>query len=119
MTRHLPPTGCGIGGGADRLHQHLGRRDTERERERAVAVVREEPVVSGPQVVRESEQQRLVARAGNLEERPILLAQRDLAIVAEPRNERELEILERFVEWVLGSGVTARCQLHHDVAYGR
>ena len=50
VARHLPAARRGVVGRADRLHQHLGRRDAERERERAVAVVREEPVVAGAQV---------------------------------------------------------------------
>ncbi len=48
VARHLPSAGRGIGRGADRLHQHLERRDAERERQRAVAVVGEEPVVARP-----------------------------------------------------------------------
>jgi len=39
-----------------------------------------------------------VARARDLEERPVLLAQRNLAVVAEPRDERQAEIVERLVE---------------------
>src|SRR4029079_8729260 len=45
VARHLPPTRGGVVRGADRLQQHLGGSDAERERERAVAVVGEEPVV--------------------------------------------------------------------------
>ncbi len=98
MARHLAAAGCRVGGCADRLQQHLGRRNAERERERAVAVVGEEPVVPRAQVAREPEQQRLVARARDLEERAVLLAQRDLTVVAEPRHEREREVGERVLE---------------------
>ena len=76
------------------MQQHLERGDTERERERPVAVVREEPVVAGPQVAGEAEQQRLVARARDLEERAVLLAQRDLAVVEEARKMRPTEIVD-------------------------
>ena len=57
VARHLPAAGRGIGRRADRLQQHLERRDAEREDERAVAVVGEEPVVAGPEVPGEPEQQ--------------------------------------------------------------
>ncbi len=39
-----------------------------------------------------------MARAGNLEERAVLLAECDLAVVAEPGDERETEVVERLVE---------------------
>ncbi len=52
VARHLPAPRRGIVGGADGLQQHLVRRDAQRERERAVAVVREEPVVPGAEVAR-------------------------------------------------------------------
>ncbi len=45
VTGHLAPARCGVGRRADRLQQHLERGDTEGQGERAVAVVREEPVV--------------------------------------------------------------------------
>ena len=67
-------------------------RDPEREHERAVAVVGEEPVVAGAQVTGEAEQQRLVTGARDLEERAVLLAQRDLAVVEAARHERQAEI---------------------------
>ena len=98
VARHLTPAGGGVVGRADRLEQHLARRDPEGERERAVAVVGEEPVVAGPQVAGETEQQRLVARAGYLEERATLLAQRDLAVVEAARDERQLEVGDGFVK---------------------
>ena len=96
MARHLAPARRGVVGRADRLQQHLVGRDAERERERAVAVVGEEPVVAGAQVTGEAEQQRFVAGAGDLEERPALLAQRDLAVVETARDERQLEVGDGF-----------------------
>ena len=101
MARHLAPARRGIGGRADRLQQHLLGRDAEREHERAVAVVGEEPVVPGAQVAREAEQQRFVAGARDLEERPVLLAQGDLAVVEAPRDERQLQVGDGFGEGAL------------------
>ena len=81
-------------------------RDAERERERAIAVVGEEPVVARAQRTGEPEQQRFVARAGDLEEHAVLLAQRDLAVVECTRDEREREVVERLVEVSLdGAGI--------------
>ena len=101
MTRHLAPTRRRIVGGADRLEQHLEGTDTEREHERAVAVVGEEPVVTGAQVASEAQQQRLVARTRDLEERAVLLAQRDLAVIEAARYERQSEIGDGLGEEVL------------------
>ena len=39
-----------------------------------------------------------MARAGDLEERPVLLPERDLAVVEEPRDEREPEIVDGLAE---------------------
>jgi hypothetical protein len=39
-----------------------------------------------------------VSCARNLEERPILLAQRDFAVIEIPRHQRADEVLPRFVE---------------------
>ena len=58
----------------------------------AVAVVGEEPVVAGPQMTGEAEQQRFVTCARYLEERAILLAQRDLAVVEAARHEGQSEV---------------------------
>ena len=88
MARHLTASRRGVVNGADGLEQHLLGRDTQRKDEGTVPVVRKEPVVAGPQMTGEAEQQRLVTGAGYLEERTILLAQRDLAIIEAARHER-------------------------------
>src|SRR5205085_9044412 len=93
------------------LQQHLGRTDTERQHERAVAVVGEEPVVPGAEMTGEAEQQSLVAGARNLEERAILLAQRDFAVVEGTRDERQLEVGDS-----LGEGLLLRAVDHPHVA---
>ena len=92
------PPDAGSSAAPTACKQHLDRRDAEREHERTVAVVREEPVVRRAQLAGEPEEQRFVAGAGDLEERPVLLAERDLAVVAVTRDEREPEVVERLVE---------------------
>ena len=84
VARHLAAARRRVVGRADRLQQDLGRRDAEAEHERPVAVVREEPVVAGPQRAGQAEQQRLVAGAGDLEEDPALLLEGDLPVVEGP-----------------------------------
>ena len=93
--------------------QHLDGRDAERQRERAVAVVRKEPVVAGAQVAGESEQQRFVPRAGDLEERAVLLAQRDLAVVAETRHQRLAQIVDRLDDQRVACGIGGIDRVDH------
>src|SRR5262249_34886606 len=80
------PTGVGA---ADRLEEDLQRRHSERQHERPVPVVREEPVVPGAQRTGEAEQQGLVASARDLEEHLALLPECDLAVVDRARDARE------------------------------
>src|SRR5207248_4908696 len=120
MAGHLPAARCRVGRRPDRLHQHLERRDPERQREGAIAVVGEEPVVAGAQGASEAEQQRLVSRARDLEERAVLLAKRDLTVVAEARHEREAEVVERFVEICVERSVecgVVHCSAVYDLVW--
>ena len=66
---------------ADRREQHLERRDAEREAERAIAVVREEPVVAGAQVQTGGDQHGFVTGAADLEERLALILELNLLVV--------------------------------------
>ena len=58
-----------------------------------------------------------MARARDLEEGPVLLAERDLTVVAEAGDQSETEVVERLVEervvWSIKCGV-----LHCPSAYG-
>ena len=68
VARHLAAARCRVVRGANRFEEHLGGRDPQREGQGAVAVVGKEPVVRGPQRVRETEQEGLVSsewRAGD------------------------------------------------------
>ncbi len=109
--RHLPPRGGRVGRGPDGLEQHLLGADPEAQHERQVAVVGEEPVVAGPQLPGEAEVERLVAGAGNLEEHPALLLQRDLAVVDRAGDQRQQHVVAQLVGRV---GVGAGGPVLHD-----
>ena len=81
VRRHLAAAGVRIVGGAHGFQQLLVRRHAQRQAERAVAVVRIEPVVARPHRQSGGDQQRLVPGAGDLEEDLLLALQQDLAIV--------------------------------------
>ena len=49
MVRHLPPARVGICLSANRAEKHLERRDAEGQAQRAVTIVREEPIVTRSQ----------------------------------------------------------------------
>ncbi len=88
----------GHGGRADGLQQYLTRGDAQRERQRAVAVVGEEPVVARPQRPGEPEQQCLVARARDLEEDAVLLRRAISRSSHGRRDQREPEVVDRLRE---------------------
>ena len=98
VARHLAAARCRVVRGTDRFEQHLGGRDPEREgqargrgsrertsRTRAATSGRDR--AAGPRV-----------RAGDLEERLALLAERDLAIVEVARDEGEAVVAERLFD---------------------
>ena len=62
VRRHLTPAGVGVVLGAHRREQHLERGHAERQAQRAVAVVRVEPVVAGAQVQARRRRESLRAR---------------------------------------------------------
>ena len=66
--RHLAAAAGRIGGRAHGLQHHLVGRDAQRQAQRAIAIVGEEPVVAGTQGQRRAHLQRFVTGAGNLEE---------------------------------------------------
>jgi hypothetical protein len=68
------------------LVEHLGRRHTELETERPIAIVGEEPVVGRSERHPGRDEDRLVASAGNLEEYLVLTLELDLLIVQPPRE---------------------------------
>jgi hypothetical protein len=57
---HLTSAVCWVVFRADRRQQHLERRHTDGQAERAIAIVRKEPVVAAAQVLAGSDEDRLV-----------------------------------------------------------
>ena len=67
--------------------QHLERRHAEREAQRAIAIVRIEPVVARAQVHAGGGQHRFVAGAADLEEDQALVLELDLLVVEAARQQ--------------------------------
>ena len=89
MRGHLPAAVGGIVLGADRGEEHLERRDAERQAERAVAVIREQPVDARTQLPAGGDQHRLVTGAADLEEALALVLDLDLLVVDLSRQEHQ------------------------------
>ena len=92
----------------DGAQQHLERRHAEREAERAVAVVRIEPVVAGLQRHAGGDEHRLVAGAADLEEDQALVLELDLLVVDLPRQHHRAVGAEQVVTRV--QPVVASCR---------
>ncbi len=95
---HLASAGGGVLRGPDGGEEDLVGRDAEREDEREVPVVGEEPVVAGPKRAGQPEQQRLMAGAGDVEVRAPLLVQDELAVVERARDAGEAEVGAQLVD---------------------
>ena len=89
VRRHLAAAVGRIVLGADRREEHLERRDADSEAERAVAVVREQPVVAGAKMQAGGDEDRLVAGPADLEERLLLVLELDLLVVDLSRQEHQ------------------------------
>ena len=81
MRRHLAPAAGRIGSRADSLEEHLFRRHAQCEAQSAIAVIREEPVVTGTEGQRCPNLQSLVACARNLKVDFLLPLEQDLPVV--------------------------------------
>jgi hypothetical protein len=79
--RHLTSAGCRIVFRSHGPEQHFERRDAERERERAVAVVGQEPVVRRAQMPPGRDEYGFVSGAADLEERLALVLELYLLVV--------------------------------------
>ena len=86
VRRHLAAAGSGIVFRAHRLQQHVVGSDAEHEHQRAVAVIREEPIVTWFQHQTRRHLDGFVARAADLKEDLILALELNLAIVQTPRE---------------------------------
>ncbi len=87
MRRHLPAAARWIVLGPDGCEEHLERGHAERQTERAIAIVREDPIVPGAELHPGSHEHRLVAGPTDLEERLFLLSELDLLVVYLARQE--------------------------------
>ena len=81
MGRHLAAARSRVASRADGLLQHFVRGDAECQAERAVAVVRKEPVVPGPQGHAGSHLDGLMPGGAHLKEDAILALERHFAVV--------------------------------------
>jgi hypothetical protein len=81
MRGHLAAAGAGIVLGADRLQEHIERRDAEHQAEGAVAIVGIEPIGAGTKKKPHCGSDRFVASAGDLKENLVLALELDFAVV--------------------------------------
>ena len=89
VRRHLTAAAGGIVLGADRREQHLERCHAERQTQRAIAIVREEPIVPGAEVHAGSNEHRLVTGTADLEECVTLILELNLLVVDLARQEHQ------------------------------
>src|SRR5947209_16166442 len=78
---HLAAAGVGVVGGSDRLEELFIGSHADSQTERAIAIVRVEPVVGGLQGEARGSQEGFVSSAGDLEVDFLLALKKDLAIV--------------------------------------
>ena len=83
-----------IGFGADTLQQHLERRHAELQAQRAVAIVRIEPIIARLQAHSRRHQDRLVTSAANLKKDAVLVFHLNLFVVEPPRQVHRAEDLQ-------------------------
>ena len=107
MGRHLAAAAGGVSGSADGLQEMLFDGGAEGEREGAVAVVGEEPVVAGAQSEGGGDEESFVAGAGDLEEDFLLIFEDDLAVVGAAREVHEAVDLDELVAGERGAAAVA------------
>ena len=97
VRRHLAPAGTGIVGRADTLQKHVVRLDAERQAQRAIAVVRIEPVVARLQREAGGHADGLVPGAGHLEVDFLLALEQDFPVVDAPGGVHEAVGLDELI----------------------
>ena len=105
--RHLAAAAGGVSGSADGLQEMFFDRGAEGEREGAIAVVGEKPVVAGAQREGGSDEESFVAGARDLEEDFLLIFEDDLAVVGAAREVHEAVNLDQFVAGERGAAAVA------------
>src|SRR5690606_40049522 len=86
VRRHLASVRIRVDLSTDRRIKHLLRRHPKPEHQRAVAIIREEPVVTGLHRKRGTDEHRLVPGTRYLEKDLVLALELDLLIVEPPRK---------------------------------
>ena len=112
VRRHLPAVTCRVVFRADGLQEHVERGDAERQAERAVAVVRHEPVVARAEDHARGHEDRLVAGAADLEKDLALVLELNLFVVETARQQHQAIRLAQIVCGEFSSGAGARWRRH-------
>ncbi len=81
MRRHLPSAARQVCRRAHSLQHHFIWSNPKRQAQRAIAIVRKEPVVPRPQRQSRRHLQRLMTRGRNLEIDPLLTLQKNFAVI--------------------------------------
>ena len=107
---HLPAAARLVVARSDAREKHRERRDAEREAQRAIAVVRVEPVVAGAKRQAGRDEDGFVARAADLEIDEALILELDLLVVDAPRQQHRPVDPDEIVvcEVVVGLGADGR-----------
>ena len=87
MRRHHPAAGSGIALRSNSGKEHLVRRDAQHQRQRAVAVVREEPVVPRPERHARGYENRFVPGTADLKKDFALVLELDFLVVEASRQQ--------------------------------
>ena len=104
VRRHLPPVGARIVFGADAGEQHVERRDAELQAQRAIAIVRIEPVVARLQREAGRDEHGFVAGAADLKKDLALVLELDLLVVELSRQQHAAVDGEELLAGQVGAG---------------
>ena len=108
VCRHLPAAACLVGSRAHGLQHHLIRCNPQRKAQRAVSIVREEPVVAWPQSQSCSHLQRLVSGSRYLKINLLLPLQQDFTVIHMPG---EIHQPVDFNQLLSAQSVTSGCRI--------
>jgi hypothetical protein len=95
VRRHLASARTRIGCGADRLEQHRERRQTQRQGEGAVAIIRVKPVVAGLQNETRGHLDGFVTRPADLKKDPVLPLQEYFPVIQQARGLHQTESVDQ------------------------
>src|SRR5438309_6282261 len=116
---HLTPVRTRIGFSADTLQQHLERRHAKLQAQRAIAIVRIEPVVTRLQAHSRRDQDRFMTSAANLKEDAVLVFHLNLFVVEPPRLIHRAKHLQHLFAAELWQFAFALFRRSYWFSYGR